>query len=72
MLKILLLCFLLLSASCIYDILSFGAVPASDTLADQLKNTKAILAAIKQANASTTERVVRIPAHKFYAMPIRV
>ena len=35
---------------CVFDVLSFGAVPNSDTLQSQLKNTQAILKAIKAAN----------------------
>ena len=72
MLKIATLLLLLFTASCLYDIFSFGAVPNSDTLKDQFANQRAILEAIKQANASKTERVVRIPNKKFYSMPIRV
>jgi len=72
MIRIAALLLLLFATNCLYDILSFGAVPNSDTLRDQFANQKAILEAIKQANASKTERVVRIPNKKFYSMPIRV
>ena len=57
---------------CIYDILSFGAVPNADHLQAQSANTKAIIAAIKKANSSDGERIVRIPNKKFYSMPIRI
>ena len=64
--------FLILTTS-IFDITHFGAVPNSDTISDQFKNAKAILDAIKAANASlSSERVVRIPDKRFYSMPIRV
>jgi hypothetical protein len=59
-------------ASAAFNIVSFGAIPNSDSLIDQFKNQKAILAAIKAASESTIERVVVIPAKKFYTMPIRI
>lgn len=68
---VLLLAFLALS-SCIFDITQFGAVPNSDVLGDHFKNQRAILSAIAAANASSGERIVRIPNKKFYTMPIRV
>ena len=44
MIKILpLLLILLCSVNCVYDILSFGAVPNSDNLKDQFLNQRAIL-----------------------------
>jgi hypothetical protein len=72
MLKILLLTTLLVLGSSVYDILSFGAVPNSDTVHDQFINAEAILKAIQAANSSQGERVVRIPNKKFYSMPIRI
>lgn len=71
--NILLLSTLLVVSFSIFDITHFGAVPNSDTVTDQFKNQKAILDAIKAANASNaTERIVRIPDKRFYSMPIRV
>ena len=70
--SILVLLAIVLTIRCTEDIMSFGAVPNSDTLPDQFKNSKAILAAILRANSSATDRTVRIPAHKFYTMPVRV
>lgn len=55
-----------------YDITQYGAVPHSDTISDQFKNQRAILAAIKDANKSENDRVIRIPSKTFYSMPIRV
>lgn len=63
---------LLWSVNGVYDILSFGAVANSDTLMDQLTNSRALLKAIMAANVSEGERVVRIPSKKFYSMPARV
>jgi hypothetical protein len=57
---------------CVFDITNFGAVPNSDTISDQFLNQRAILSAISAANTSSGERIVRIPKHKFYSMPIRV
>ena len=71
--QLLLLATLLVLSCSLYDITHFGAVPNSDTITDQFKNQKAILDAIKAANASlTSERIVRIPDKRFYSMPIRV
>jgi len=71
--QLLLLATLLVLSCSLYDIMHFGAVPNSDTITDQFKNQKAILDAIKAANASlTSERIVRIPDKRFYSMPIRV
>ncbi len=67
-----LLLLLIVSGSCIFDIDHYGAVVNSDTVNDQFKTQQAILSAIKAANASTGERIVRIPARKYYSMPIRV
>jgi hypothetical protein len=70
---ILLLATLIVVSYSLYDITHFGAVPNSDTITDQFKNQKAILDAIKAANASlASERIVRIPGKRFYSMPIRV
>lgn len=63
---------LLWSVNGVYDILSFGAVANSDTLMDQLANSRALFKAIMAANVSEGERVVRIPSKKFYSMPVRV
>jgi hypothetical protein len=71
--SILLVATLLIFTTSIFDITHYGAVPNSDTITDQFKNAKAILDAIKAANASiTSERIVRIPDKKFYSMAIRV
>ena len=61
-----------LVVSCVYDIEQFGAVAHSDTVSDQFRNSKAILAAVQAANSSEGERIVRIPNSKFYSMPIRI
>lgn len=66
----LLLCIVLCSS--VYDILDFGAIPHSDTVQDQQLNAKAILEAIKAANMSDGERVVRIPDKKFYSYPVKI
>jgi hypothetical protein len=63
---------LLALTQCLFDITKFGAVANSDSVPDQFRNQQAILAALSAANASAIDRVVRIPAHKFYSMPIRV
>ena len=52
LLKIVLLLGLITLATSIYDITQFGAVPNSDTVSDQFKTQKAILAAITAANSS--------------------
>ena len=52
--KLLILSTLLFIAYSVFDITHFGAVSDSDTVTDQFKNQKAILDAIKAANASTT------------------
>lgn len=71
--KLLILSTLLIIACSIFDITHFGAVPNSDTITDQFKNQKAILDAIRAANASTTsERIIRIPDKRYYSMPIRI
>ena len=71
--KIILLLTLITISLSVYDILHFGAIPHSDTVRDQFKNSEAILEAIRVANASTdSERIVRIPNKKFYSMPIRI
>lgn len=63
---------LIVSGSCIFDIDQYGAVANSDTVNDQFKTQQAILSAIRAANVSQGERIVRIPAKKYYSMPIRV
>lgn len=72
MLRLLLVVSLVVMGTAVFDVLDFGALPNSDAVVDQFINTKAILAAIHAANISEGERVVRIPNHKFYSMPIRV
>lgn len=56
----------------IYDILNYGAVPKADSVPDHFRNQRAILSAIADANRSSGERIIRIPAKTFYSMPIRV
>lgn len=72
MLKIISLAAMLVLATSVFDIMHFGAIPHSDTVPDQQTNSRAILAAIKAANASEGERVVVIPNKKFFSYPIRV
>ena len=52
-----------------FDIIQFGAVPHSDNVKDHFTNQKAIMEAIKAANESKIDRVVRVPAKTFYTMP---
>lgn len=70
-LVLLLLCSAALT-NCLFDISDFGAVANSDIVNDQFKTQRAILSAIKAANSSQGERIVRIPNKKYYSMPIRV
>jgi hypothetical protein len=70
--KVIILSLLVFLSLSVYDIMQFGAVPNSDTVIDQFKNQKAILAAIAAANTSKGERAIRIPSKTFYTMPIRV
>jgi hypothetical protein len=53
--KILLIFVLITTSLCIFDIEHFGAIANQDHLSAQLANTQAIIAAVKAANASTTE-----------------
>ena len=48
--KLLLIALLIGLSASVYDVLSFGAIPHSDTVHDQFINAKAILNAIKAAN----------------------
>ena len=63
---------LIIVGASVEDILSYGAIPHSDTVRDQFINSEAILKAIKAANATQGERAVRIPNKKFFSMPIRI
>lgn len=67
-----LLLLIIIPCFCFIDILDYGAVPNSDTIPDQLRNQKALLAAMKAANVSANDRTVRIPYKKFYSLPVRV
>ena len=54
------------------DIIAEGAIPYSDTIATQFLNAKIIKQSILKANSTLTDRIVRIPKHTFYSMPIVV
>ena len=56
----------------IFDIEKFGAVANSDELKSQFENQKAIMEAIRAANNSQSERIVKILAKTFYSMPVRI
>lgn len=55
----------------LYDIKDFGAVPHSELIIDQFANQRALLAAATAANASNSDRIVRVGAATYYAMPVR-
>ncbi len=62
----------IISINSAVDIMQFGAIPHSDNVKDHFQNQKAIQQAILAANASITDRVIRIPAKTFYSMPFKV
>lgn len=73
MLKTILFLFIwIMYINCVFDIMQFGAIPHSDNVKDHFQNQKAITQAFLAANASTTDRVVRIPAKTFYSMPFKI
>ncbi len=70
--KLILVCILMIGINSVVDIMQFGAVPFSDNVKDHFQNQKAIAQALLAANASLTDRVVRIPAKTFYTMPFKI
>jgi len=72
MYKLILLAILLICIHSAFDIMQFGAIPHSDNVKDHFQNQKAINQAILAANASATDRIVRIPAKTFYSMPFKI
>jgi hypothetical protein len=67
-----LLPFLVICTFAAFDIMQFGAIPNSDNVKDHFQNQKAITQALLAANASSIDRVVRIPAKTFYSMPFKI
>lgn len=68
----LIFCLIIISTLAVFDIMHYGAIPHSDNVKDHFVNQKAIMSAILAANASSIDRVVRIPAKTFYTMPFKL
>lgn len=63
---------LLVPCCSLVNILDEGAVPHTDTLVTQFHNAEVIKRCIAKANSSLIDRVVKIPSHTFYSMPISI
>lgn len=70
--KTTLILLLAISINSAVDIMQFGAIPNSDNVKDHFQNQNAIIKALQAANASSIDRVVRIPAKTFYSMPFKI